>query len=355
MKILHFAVENYARVPANLVKAERKLGHESYLITLYHTFQSYGDEDICLDMPFVATGYINHLKRFLSPDATHITNLRRDPKEGVPIWKPTNIFLDQLFKLRDRFWKKKIRKVLDTLKIESFDIIFLDGGAGFLRNGEIIRELKGKGRKIVTCYCGSDLRTRGIIPAIENLADYRFTFEFDHVLYYPELKFMFFPFELVDFEKPTPGTNQKIRVGHAPTNRLAKGTNEILYELKKLEKAYAIEIVLIENLPHQDALTLKTSCDIFVDTIGELGYGVNSLESLSMGIPTAVQILPDFEAVLGEHPFINISRNTIVDKLLPFIESEGLRRDRGVQGRKWVKEKHDPVKVSQTILGYIQN
>ena len=355
MKILHFAVENYARVPANLVKAERKLGHESYLITLYHTFQGYGDEDICLEMPFVATNYITFLKRFFSPTKTQVTNLRKDAKDGVPVWKPTNGITNQLFKLRDRLWENKIRRVLDSLEVESFDLLFLDGGAGFLRSAKIVRELKEKGLRIIICYCGSDLRTRGIIPAVEEIADHRFTFEFDHTLYHPELEFMYFPFELVDFNRSLQRNSTKIRIGHAPTSRSAKGTDEILKELNPLREKYQVEIVLIENLPHQDALTLKASCDIFVDTIGELGYGINSLESLAMGIPTAVQILPDFEAVLGEHPFINISRQTIAEKLVPLIESGDFRKEFGGKGKRWVEENHDPLKVSRTVLSCIQN
>jgi hypothetical protein len=165
---------------------------------------------------------------------------------------------------------------------------------------------------------------------------------------------MLFPFELIEFEKPVPSYSDKIRIGHAPTNRHAKGTEAILKQFELLQKKYPLEIVLIENLPHGEALKLKASCDIFVDTIGELGYGVNSLEALAMGIPTAVEILPDFEAVLGEHPFINISANTIADKLTPFIESVDLREEWGKKGKEWVKSKHDPVHVARQILAQIQ-
>ncbi len=355
MKILHFAIENYARVPANLVRAERKLGHQSCLITLYKTFHNFNDEDICLNLPFVATNYIKYLKLFLYPQKNNVSNIRRDEKQGVPIWKPASGFVEALFKSRDRLWETRIRKVLHSVEIESCDVLFLDGGAGFLRSGKIVQELKKQGIKIITCYFGSDLRTRGIIPEVESIADYRFTFEYDHTLVYPKLKFLFFPFELAKYEVPDRTPTDKVRIGHAPTSRLAKGTDEILKELHRLQQRYPVEIVLIENVPHQKALSLKASCDIFVDTIGELGYGVNSLEALAMGIPTAVQILEDFEKTLGDHPFINISKNTIAEKLVPFIESPELRKQYGEKGKFWVQERHDPLKISQSILDYIQS
>jgi len=353
MKILHFAVENYARVPANLVRAERQQGHESYLITLYPTFQSYHDEDICLELPFVATNYLRHLKKLLSPQKIKLSNRRKDPAQGVPVWRPGNALSAALFHLRDKVWEKRVRAVLNRIDAASFDLLFLDGGAGFLRSGKIVQELKSVGVKIITCYCGSDLRTRGIIPAIEELAEHRFTFEFDHTLLYPNLKFLFFPFELAPYDPPPSRSSERIRIGHAPTNRLAKGTDAILAQLRMLEESFPVEIVLIENLPHRQALSQKASCDIFVDTVGELGYGVNSLEALAMGIPTAVEILPDFEQELGEHPFINISSDTVSERLIPLIKSEELRREHGEKGKRWVEHYHDPVRVSQTILDNI--
>lgn len=355
MKILHFAPENYARVPANLVRAERKQGHESFLITLYPTFQDFKDEDVCLDLPFVATDYLKFLKKLFSSPAMQVSNRRRDAARGVPVWRPSNAVVAKLFALRDKIWEKKIWRTLERLDIWSFDLLFLDGGVGFLRNAEIVRQLKAAGVKIVTCYCGSDLRTRGIIPAVEELAEHRFTFEFDHTLLYPSLQFMFFPFELVDYEQPPSRSSSRIRIGHAPTNRLAKGTDAILSQLRSLETKHPIEIVLIENLPHKQALTLKASCDIFVDTVGELGYGVNSLEAMTMGIPTAVEILPDFEKVLGEHPFINISSESVAEALVPFIESKEMRKEYGERGRHWVAQHHEPVRVSQKILSAIEN
>jgi hypothetical protein len=355
MKILHFAIENYARVPANLVKAERELGHESYLMTLYRTFQRFDDEDYCLDLPFVATSSINHLRKLLSPRTTDVTNLRREEAQGVPTWKPTSAFVGKLFALRDFVWERRVRSTLKSIGIESFDVISLDGGAGFLRNGKIVRELKDKGIKIVTCYCGSDLRTRGIIPTIEEIADCRFTFEFDHTLLYPDLKFLYFPFVLGQYDPPQPTPKKPIRIGHAPTNRVAKGTAEILESLDELAKSYPIEVVLIENLPHKQALSLKAGCDIFVDTVGELGYGVNSLEALAMGIPSAVEILGDFEKVLGDHPFIKVSRDTIVDNLKPYIESEELRKKSSEKGRAWVQARHDPLNVSREMISHLLN
>jgi hypothetical protein len=174
--------------------------------------------------------------------------------------------------------------------------------------------------------------------------------EFDHTLLYPGIDFVFFPFKLPDFPRPDFRYSGKIRIGHSPTNRAVKGTDAILEQLSVLRERYPVEIVLIEKLPQAEALSLKKTCDLFVDCIGEIGYGVSGLEAMAMGIPTAAEILPDFERVIGDHPFINVSRGTIAERLAPFVESEPLRKQRGETARKWVADRHDPVAVSRAML-----
>ena len=353
---MHFAPENFARVPSTLVEAERKCGHESYLMTLYPSANLFHDEDICLHLPFVAKNYINHLKTLLNLKRSKASNVRLDPRNGIPVWRPSNRLSSILYHIRDRLWEPKIRKVLDSIHIETFDLLFLDGGMGFLRNGRIVQELKKKyGIKIGILYCGSDLRTRGMISLIDQLADYRFTVEFDHTLFYPDLKFIFFPYKLTTFPLPPPKKRSVIRIGHSPTNRPIKGTDIILQNLYRLKKYFSIEIVLIENMAYEKALSLKKSCDLFIDNVGQLGYGISGLEALAMGIPTAVELLPDFEKILGQHPFIKISKETFSQALIPFLKSEKLRKSVGEKGREWVKVNHDPVKISQSILELFSN
>ena len=349
MKILHFAIENFARVPGNLVRAERELGHDSYLMTLYPTSHRFQDEDYCLRMPFVGSRFIDQVKAVFRSKQSQ-SNKRKEISSGMPVWSPKNKLIRHLIDLRDGIWEGRVRKALASIDIHTFDLIWLDGGLGFLRSGKIVNELKQSGCKIGILYCGSDFRTRGVIPAVDDLADARFTVEYDHTLLDPTLQFLYFPFKLPDFKAPLPVGDSLIRIGHAPTNRAVKGTDQILKELEPLKRSHSVEIILIEGLAHQDALVLKKTCDIFIDNIGELGYGINGLESLAMGIPTAVQLLPDFEKFLGNHPFINISRNRIAEKLVPYLESESLRRQAGTESLKWVGERHNPLYVSRQML-----
>ncbi|NQT26236.1 glycosyltransferase [candidate division KSB1 bacterium] len=349
MKILHFAVENYARVPARLAQAERELGHESLLVTLYPSKLKFHDEDICLNLPFVIDPFSRIMKGIMRSKPTRMSYQRKSELSGPPIWKPRNPIEKAFFQIRDALWEKKIRSVLNSIDVNSYDLLVLEGGSGFLRSGKIVHELKQNGMPIAILYCGSDLRTRGIIPSVDEIADFRFTVEFDHTLLDPSIHFLFFPFRLPVLPEPQTKSNTPIRIGHSPTNRAVKGTDEILAQLELLKSTHPIEIVLIENLPYEEALSLKQSCHLFVETIGELGYGISGLEALAMGIPTACEILPDYASVIDDHPFINVNAGNIAEKLIPFIKSLEMRDSWGEKSRNWVQQTHDPKSVVQEI------
>lgn len=349
MKILHIAPINTAGVPIEFVRAERALGHQSRLITLARNPLGY-QEDICLNLPFLDFWGIRVAKRFLSSKE----RLRVDTKTNIPSeiprkWTPNNQLERFLVALRERIWKRKIDQCIQTLDLFNFDLYQLDGGLEFYRDGRFVRELKRRGKKIICCYTGSDLRVRGVIPQIDQLSDLNVTVEFDHQWLHPNIHHVFFPFNPWRFDLVRERKGGRVRIGHAPTNRKAKGSDIIISAIKELKKEYPVELVLIENLPYEEALKLKATCHIFVDQIGELGYGINSLESLSMGIATCSSLANGFEERYPDHPFILINEKNLKQKLIELVENPDLRREKGLEGRRWVEEHHDSRRVVRRI------
>ncbi|MEZ4691087.1 MAG: hypothetical protein R3A12_13370 [Ignavibacteria bacterium] len=68
------------------------------------------------------------------------------------------------FDLRDLKNKNKIESLIKDKGLYGFDIYHFDGGMDFFRDLRFAKELKRRGKKIVCCYFGSDLRTRGDFP-----------------------------------------------------------------------------------------------------------------------------------------------------------------------------------------------
>jgi hypothetical protein len=350
MRILHLAIENFAGIPMRLVREERRRGHESRLITLLTPMQKY-EEDISLRLPALNLSQMKRLRSLVrgAPAQTPL-NIRREGSTPR-FWSPANALDAALFRLRDRWWLPRAQRTIRKLGgLEQFDLIIADGGHDFTRFPRLLLESSAP---VFTIYYGSDMRVRGIIEPLERKALRTFTFEYDHTLLLPEARFLFYPYEEPDYA-PTeqergayrpPREGETIRVGHAPTNRAAKGTNEILAALESLRSEYPLEIVLIENLSHREALRLKATCHLFVDQIGELGYGVNSIESLVMGIPTATEILPDFHCFLCERcgeepPFYQLTRARLQEDFRAIFADISRWQEKGAHGKRWAQQYH---------------
>jgi len=347
-RILHIAPLNTAGVPCTFLKAERALGHESRLITLTkHPFHF--DEDICLNLPFITTPGVQTLKKLLrfmsistNNDITHI-----------PPERKYNAFEKHLFRLRDKVWDKKITDFLSTFDITSFDLYQLDGGSGLYHDSRVIKQLSKQGKTIICTYLGSDLRIRGVIPEINEISSYNFTVEYDHIDLYPGIHHIPFPFDFTKFHFSAEVEKTPVIIGHAPSKRSNKGSNYILKILQELQKFFSFEIRLIENQPHQEALTLKSQCSLFIDQISDLGYGINAVESMAMGIPTFSSLIRRFKKIHLNAPIIEVTFDDLKEKLIPFIESSEMRLSIGKASREWVRQVHDAANVIRTIHGIV--
>ena len=81
LKILHIAPTNTSGVPGELVRAERALGHESRLVTLFRDRRGYF-EDICLNLAFIDFAGTRWIKRRVSaPERLRVDNRLRIPGE----------------------------------------------------------------------------------------------------------------------------------------------------------------------------------------------------------------------------------------------------------------------------------
>ena len=348
-RILHIAPMNTSGVPGQFVLAERKLGFHSRLITLFRDKRSYF-EDICLDLPFIDFTITRMVKKLVSsPDKLVVDSTLRIPDKIPPQWQPHSVLEQMLVALRDRLWKPKIERAIRQYGLDQYDVYQLDGGLDFYRFPRFIPQMKKRGKKIICCYTGSDLRTRGVIPQIDALADVTVSVEFDHLKLHPRIHHVFFPFDASAFEPKQQTKSDKLFIGHAPTNWQAKGSHIIVPVLERLAKEYPVEVVLIENMPYAEALKAKQNLDIFVDQIGDLGYGINSLEALAMAIPTCSCLAPGFEEAYPDHPFVVIDENNIYDKLVQLIVNSDLRFELGRKGRAWVLAHHSAVESVRRI------
>jgi hypothetical protein len=347
--ILHVASQNVSGVPGQLVQAERRLGFNSRLLTLFRDKRNYF-EDICLDLPFIDMSVVRLLKRFVSdPRRMRVDNRLRIPQVLPPVWRPHSFLENMLVQLRDRIWTPRIQRAIAYYHLDEFDVFELDGGLDMTRVPRFIPEMKAAGKKVICCYTGSDLRTRGVIKEIDRLADAVVSVEYDHVKLHPRLHHVFFPFDADRIPGRLSLSSELLSIGHAPTNRLAKGSDIIIPVLERLAKRIPMQIKLIENLTYAQALEAKRSCDIFIDQIGDLGYGINGLEALAMGIPTCSEMAAGFSDHYPGHPFVEINAENLEQQLWELIQDKERRERLMNEGPAWVRKYHDPIQVVQRI------
>ncbi len=332
-------------MPHDFVKMHRQFGNDSHLITLYPNTLHF-DEDICLNFR-LPTGKSARKWRDSKIERTSVPSLKYS--------KPKNIFESVYFSLRDELNKSKVNNAIKKYGLFDYDVYHFDGGMDFFRDIRFARELKRRGKKIICCYYGSDLRTRGIFRDLDEISDLNLTVEFDHLQLHKNIQYIFFPFNVNEFSVSRK-QNKKIKIIHSPTNRKFKGTDKILKVISEIDKMREIEFILLENVDREKVLEMKSGCDIAIDQVGGesggTGYGKNSIENLSMGIPTITEFSEDYLKFLRENPFIHSTIETLKDKLIGIIDNENLRNELSVNGRKWAEKFHSYEAVQKSLEEY---
>jgi hypothetical protein len=346
-------------MPLDFVKMHNEYGFKSRLITLYRNTLNF-PEDICLDFSLPKSPLAKKWRDRKSEEPA---------RDRIKYTEPRNILERFYFNLRDGLNKNKINEAIEEYSLFDYDIYHFDGGMDLFRDCNFAKELKKRGKKIVCCYFGSDLRTRGIFKELDEVSDLNLTVEFDHLKLYPGIEYIFFPFDEREFTV-TGKKNEKVKIVHSPTNRKFKGTEKILKVMDELKNESDFEFILLENMERQKVLEIKSGCDIAIDQVGgELGgsgYGRNSLETLSMGIPAVTEFSEEYLKFLSldtNQPagavnkdwlggFVHSTIDTLKPVLKDLIEDENKRKDLSARGREWVEAHHSYKAVNEMLMKY---
>ncbi|MDP8240751.1 MAG: glycosyltransferase [Candidatus Hatepunaea meridiana] len=364
MKILYVAPENVTGGFNLFAEGHRKRGNECRWITFFHNQFGF-EEDLCLDlwgMPI--TDWVHKLRSFLNriQSAPDLPELNGNP----PVWRPNSVMEAILYRVRDIKNNSRIKRAISKWNLNDFDIYHFEQGIDLFRSGHWIKELQKRGKGIVAFYHGTDLRNRGVIPAVHSAAVLNLTSEIDLLDRIPGMKYLYLPIDTETLPKrqrsmlrqvltPDATDNGVIRICHAARNRKLKGSDYIESVVIGLKEKYDIEWVMIENMDHHQALQIKANCDICIDQltdIGGWGYGASSVESLAMGIPTLTRINSQVADFLGEHPFVPVTRDSLRNELINLIENPKRRQEISEYSLQWVKDRHSIDAVMDTLYSY---
>ncbi len=353
MKILYVSPENVTGGFSLFAQGHRARGNQCRWITFFRNRFGF-EEDICFDLRWMPISPVVRLMRksaLKSRGYSELTDLSGNP----PIWKAPNGIAAIFFKLRDMINTTKINRTIGKYGLNDFDIYHFEQGVDPYRDSRWVKELAEQGKGIVCFYHGSDIRNRGIIRQVHEVSRLNLTSEIDLLDRLPGMEYLFLPVDTDQVKPHHPRNDGMIRICHAARNRWFKGSDQIEAVVKNLIKRYPVEWVMIENLPHDKALEIKSDCDIFIDQVtdrGGWGYGASSVESLALGLPTMTFINDKVDQFLGRHPFISATPDTLESELVKLIENPDLRTEYSRIGREWVIRTHGIEAVMDKLYGY---
>ncbi len=357
MRILYISPENTVGTLRTWKKAHKAKGNTCDFVTLYQSKHQY-DPGICLDLPMINTQSWYLKGRHLYYQAYRGTHGDHHEKTGYPpTWEPNSYLENLYFKFRDWVWHFKIEPAIRRYNLLDYDVYHFEWGMDLYRDGRFAQKIAALGKPIVCTYHGQDLRTRGVIPQMDKLSQLNLTSELDLLQKHPNLHYMFLPFETDQFDNQ-PVEDEKIRICHSPTNRYYKGSEVIIPICERIANENEhVEFILIENTPYDETIRLKQKSDILVDQIfnrGGWGYGMNSIEALSLGLCCATELNSEYISFIPDHPFVNVNNSNLYEKLTKLInDPEGLKTKKE-QSKEWVKTNHNLHNVADKLYQYYE-
>jgi len=150
-----------------------------------------------------------------------------------------------------------------------------------------------------------------------------------------------------------------IIIGHAPTNIQSKHTVDLLPIIERVNQQIdrEIKVDLIMGVSNEEALERKAQCDVFIDLIrpavADNHYsgcpGLNSLESLAMGIPTFCSLDDWYLSMYPDCPVISCTLENFEGHLLNFINGDFVNYQVTPPLNPWLDQFH-PHKVLKQYL-----
>jgi len=166
--------------------------------------------------------------------------------------------------------------------------------------------------------------------------------------------------QVVDFERieevlaePEPPRDpNRFLIAHAPTNRLIKGTKYLLDGVERLKaRGYAIDLMLIENQSHAQALRAYRRADLAVDQLLVGSYGLFSAEMMALGTPTLAYLRPDLMRHYSEEPPLLNANPANLERVLVrcYERRDELERQRRL-GQAFARTVHHPTQLARRCL-----
>lgn len=203
-----------------------------------------------------------------------------------------------------------------------------------------------------------DARKRRSIAAFDRYADGIYALNPDLLHFLPP-RASFMPYAHVEAPRwralpppSDPGSRAPVLL-HAPTDRAAKGTRHVIDAAEQLRsEGVELELLLVENVPYDEALRLYERADLLVDQVLAGWYGAVAVELMALAKPVVAYIREeDLEGLPAgmrdELPIISATPATLTDVVRSWLtERRADLNEVGRRSRAFVERWHDPAAIA---------
>lgn len=149
------------------------------------------------------------------------------------------------------------------------------------------------------------------------------------------------------------------RIVHAPSSPHFKGSEYFLSAIERLKnEGIQFEFELIQGLPNDEAIRRYKQADIILNQVFCPCGGKLAHEGMALGKVVLTRMAYDkgYDEKTPEGcPLVDVSPESVYDKLKYIIKDVSLRRELSLQGRKYVEKFNDVPLVAQRIIDLIDN
>ena len=348
LRILHLPATIGGHAPA-LARAEREIGLDSRCVAFYDSPYGYEPDEVLFEGvgPLVRESRRWRLlaRAVRWADIVHFNF----GSSLMPRWEPDDgrglAAYRHLLQLRDVGWLRRLGK--------GVAVTFQGDDA---RQGNLAPDA-------LVCEAGyysavSDERKRDRIRVFARHAHRIYALNPDLLRVLPRSA-EFLPYVHVcasEYEPAPPSASVPLRVAHAPTHRGGKGTRFVLDAVDLLRtEGLAVELDLIEDLPHRTVRDRLATADVLVDQLLLGWYGGISVEAMALAKPVvcfldegSLQYVPP--GMAADLPVISATPEILAEVLRNLATGHrGELPNLGARGRIFVKRWHDPQGIAYRL------
>jgi glycosyltransferase involved in cell wall biosynthesis len=328
---------------------------------------------------------ILHAPQNIAGQASTIAEAQKELGHQSSVWVYAQNYLEYPCDLnldinRKRFPQREIAEVRALLKaITRFDVFHFHFGESFLPYYLDVPLLRLFGKKVFMHYWGGDILQRDIalketlfdeetlsrtIPKgvtdekrrrrirwANRLMNRTIVGDYSLLPYSPESVVVRQAMKVSSIKYYGCDLNKRPTIVHAPTNRRVKGTKYVLEAVELLRgEGFDFEFILVENTPHEEALTILSKGDIVIDDVRQGPYGILAMEGMAMGKVVMARINPRLMQYYEGLPIVNTSPENIAENLRWLLRNPEARMDLGRRGREYVENNHDAIVIAKKLL-----